>query len=240
MVKRYVAKKVRVADITNGKYSPGAMGEGEDYKPSYVITSFGEKISRANIVATVTEKFKSPDTDYASITLDDGTDAIRAKAFGKDVNIFDKIEEGSFVIVVGKVKEYQGEVYINAEIARQVEPQYENLRKLEILEALNNRKGIIDNLRKMQSHFSREDMIEHAKRVGIDEDALDVVLEKKEADYKPKILEIIDSLDSGEGAEIGKVFEVIKLPEATIERAVDELLAEGSIYEPMPGRFKKI
>jgi len=240
MVKRYVAKKVRIADITNGKYFPGSR-EGEDgYKASYVVTPYGEKISRANVVATITEKFVSEENNYATITVDDGTDAIRAKAFGEDVKLFGSFESGNLVIVVGKVKEYQGEVYINAEVIRVVETNYQTLRRLEILEELNKRKALVENLRKMQRHFSEEDLKEYAKRMGIDEEVLDVVLEKKELDYKPKVLEIIDGLDDGNGVEIAKLFDILKLPDIVVERTIDELIADGSIYEPLPGKFKKI
>jgi len=256
MVKRSVAKKVRIVDITNGRYFPGTreksgrekLGTGENvvedaiasFKASYVITPYGEKVSRANVLATVTDRFFSPEGNYATVTLDDGTDAIRAKAFGEDTNVFEKVDKGHLVIVVGKLKEYQGEVHIVAELARAVEPEYENFRKLELLENLSNRKRLIDNLRKMQSHLSEGDVKEYAKSLGIGEEALEVVLEKKEVDYKPKILEIINSLDDGDGVEITKLFEIVKLSDNIVERSIDELLAEGALYEPTPGRFKKI
>jgi RPA family protein len=241
MVRRYVAKKARIADLTGGRYFPGGRGEDADsYKPSYVITPFGESVSRANLVATVTDKFISEDGNYASITLDDGTGAIRAKAFGEDVKLFEAIDKGSLVIVAGKMKEYQGEIYINAELVRAVEPGYETLRRLELLDQLSGRRTLVDNLRKMQKHMSDEDLKEYAKSAGMDEEAMAVVLEKKEADYKPKILEILDSLDDGNGVEISRLFDIVKLPEAVVERTIDELLDDGSLYEPTPGKFKKI
>ena len=55
-VQRLTAKKVQISDIVNGKYFPGNK---EEMKPSYVITPFGQKISRVNLVATVTDKFLS-------------------------------------------------------------------------------------------------------------------------------------------------------------------------------------
>lgn len=250
MVKRYTAKKVRIADITNGKYfagsrSIGTKAEGDStgrafFKASYVITPLGEKVSRANIIATVTDKFKSPEGNYATVTIDDGTDAIQARVFGEDVPILEKVEKGSLVIVIGKVKEYQGEVYINAEVARPIEAEYENLRRLELLENMSQRKGLVDNLRRMQRHLSGEDLRSYASRLGVDEETLGVVLVKREVDYKPKLLKIISTLDDGEGVEVAKIFEIVKLPEAVVERTIDELLANGSLYEPSPGKFKQI
>jgi len=237
MVKRLTAKKVRISDITNGKYFPGSR---ESMQPSFVITPLGEKVSRVNIIATITDSFASDDGNYSTITIDDSTDAIRAKAFKADVKIFEGLQRGQLVLVIGKVKEYQDEVYINAEVARAVEPNYEALRKLEILEQLNEQKKSIDNLRKLKSRLSEEDLKEYAKKMGVEEEALEVIFEKKEPDYKPKILEVIASLDDGTGVEIVKLFEISKLPDNVIERAVDELLAEGYLYEPTPGKFKKV
>lgn len=243
MVRRLTAKKVRIADIRNGKYSPGSRNEvdGETvFKASYVITPFGERVSRTNVVATVTEKFASPEGNYATLTLDDGTESIQAKVFGEDVGIFAGIKKGELACVIGKVKEYQGEVYISAEVARAVEADHENLRRLELLENLEQRKRVVDNLRKMQRHLSEEDLKAYAKQLDIGEEALSVVLVKREVDYKPKLLDIIATLDDGNGAEISKIFEIVKLPDSVVERTIDELLADGSIYEPMPGRFKQI
>lgn len=247
--KRMVAKKVRICDITNGKY---ASGSRESREPSYVITPLGEKVSRLNVIATVTDKFASEDGNYSSITIDDGTDAIRAKAFGEDAEIFEPLKKGELVVVVGKVKEYQNEIYVNAEIARAVEPNYEALRRLELLEQISERKKIVDNLRKIKSRMeetaeteadkaaANSQLKEYAKKMGIEEEALEVILESREPDYKPALLDIISSLDEGSGVEILKIFEISKLPESVIERAIDELLREGEIFEPSPGKFRVI
>lgn len=237
MVKRLIAKKMQISDITNGDYFAGRK---EGMEPSYVITPLGEKLSRVNIIATITDKFLSEDSNYSSITIDDGTDVIRAKAFREDVKIFKGLQRGELVVVIGKVKEYQNEVYINAEIARAVEPNYEVLRRLEILNQINERKKLIDNLRKIKTHMTDENLKEYAKKMGIEEASLEVIFEKKEPDYKPKILEIIASLDDGSGVDIVKLFELSKLPDNVIERTVDELLAQGYLFEPTPGKFRRV
>lgn len=242
MVKRLVAKKVRVSDVTNGKFFPGSR---ESMQPSFVITPFGQKVSRVNIIATITDKFSSDDGNYSSITIDDGSDAVRAKAFKEDVKIFESLKKGQLVIVIGKVREYQNEIYINAEIVKAVEPNYESLRRLEVIEHLDEQKKLIDNLRKIKEHLgddeaANEELKQYAKKMGIEEQALGIIFEKREPDYKPKILDVIASLDDGSGVEIVKLFEISKLPDNVIERVVDELLAKGFLFEPSPGKFKVI
>jgi RPA family protein len=235
------AKKIRIFDIANGKYFPGSK---EDMRPSYIITPLGERISRVNVIATVTEKFLSDDGSYSSITIDDGTEAIRVKAFRETVPLLMGIEPGSLVLVIGKVKEFNGELYINGEVVKKdIDVNFESLRKLEILDKIIQQKKIAEEIRNMSSELSDEELREYAKnKYSIDEESLQAILESKklEIDYKPKILEVIASLDTGEGIEIGKLFEVLDLPENVIEKTMDELLSQGFIFEPQPGKIKKI
>jgi RPA family protein len=238
---RMPAKKTRIFDIANGRYFPGSR---EDMRPSYIITPLGEKVSRVNIIATVTEKFLSDDGSYSSITIDDGTEAIRVKAFRETVPLLMGIELGSLVLVIGKVKEFNGELYINGEVVKnKIDVNFESLRKLEILNKTIQQKKIANEIRNMSNELSDEELKDYAKnKYSIDEESLQAILESKklEIDYKPKIMEVIASLDTGEGIEIGKLFEVLDLPENIIEKTLDELLSQGFIFEPKVGYLKKV
>jgi RPA family protein len=142
---RLPAKKVRIVDLINGKFFPGSK---EGMKPSFLITQQAEKVSRVNIVASVTEKFLSENENYGTLTLDDGSEAIRAKVFREKVNLIKEIEPGDIVLVIGKLKEYLGELYINIELAKKVDVNYENYRKLEILNNIIERNEIIKEIKK--------------------------------------------------------------------------------------------
>ena len=238
---RLPAKKVRIFDIVNGKYFAGSR---EDMKPSYLITPLGEKISRINIVASITEKFMREDESYSSITIDDGSEAIRVKVFKEDVYLLRNVEPGNLILVIGKVKEYNGEVYINGEVVkRNIDANLENLRKLEILNNVIQQKKIVEEIKNLSTEVSEEELKDYAiKKYSIDGESLQAILESKklEIDYKPKILEVIAALDTGEGVEVGKLFEVLDLPEHTIEKTLDELMSQGFVYEPHPGRIRKV
>ncbi len=239
---RMPAVKVRITDVVNGKYVPGSK---EEMKPSYVITSFGQKVSRINIIASVTDKFLSEDGNYSSITIDDGTDVIRVKAFKEDAAMLKSIELGDMVLAIGKVKEFNGELYLNGEIVRRIEdPNYESMRRLEILNELVKDKKIIEEIKKLKDKMGEVELkVLAEKKFGMDGETLQFVLDslkvQKEVDYKPKILELIDSLDEGEGVEIGKILELSDLPEHVIEKAINELLDSGVLYEPFVGRLKR-
>jgi len=237
---RLVAVRVRAVDITKGKYFPGSR---EAMEAGYAITALGEKVSRANLLGTIVDRFVGEDAKYASVTLDDGTDAVRAKAFGEDVKLFENVRPGNAAVIIGKVKEYQGETYIAAESVRVLRPDEageESLRKLEILDRLNDRRGVVEAVRKAAAGMSDEELREYARRVGMDAEALQVVLERKPEDHKPRVLEVLERLGEGGGVDVIRLFEELKLPDAVVERAVDELLEEGSIFEPSPGKFKVI
>ena len=241
--KRAVAKKARIVDLVNGVFFHGSR---VDMKPSYLITPFGEKISRVNLIGTVIDTFVSEDENYGSFTLDDGSASIRAKVFGSGVKLVKNISNGDLVLVVGKLKEYNGEIYVATEVVRKPEDlNHEILRKIEILRDLKKKVKILEEIKNLIDQMSDEELKEYVKeKHGFDEECLNVLRENlkigKEIDYKPKILEIITSMDKGEGVEISKIFEVIDLPERIIENAINELLASGELFEPRPGFFKRV
>jgi RPA family protein len=232
---RQPAKKVRISDVVDGKFF---YGNRDGMKPSYIITSIGMKVSRVNLVGVVIDKFVSEDGNYAFLTIEDGTESIRAKVFKEKVGLIDGIEKGDTVLVIGKVKEYNGEKYINLELVRKVDVNYEILRKLELAKELENWRNFTERVRNDLKEMSEEEV---KKKYELDDDMLQAIRGSKlEPDYKQKLLDIISKLDEGDGVEISKLFEVVSLPESTVEKILDELISEGSLYQPTPSKLKKI
>ncbi len=241
-MKREPAIKVRIKDIVSGKFF---HGNKEEMKPSFLITPFGQKVSRVNILATVTDKFLSEDETYIFFVLDDGTSSIRAKGFREKVEHMKKIEIGDRVIVIGKLREWNDEVYVNVEIMKKIDdPNYETYRKLEILRELIPYKKMITELKNMREKMSEEEFISEAKKkFGIDEETVSFILEKKveeKKDYKSEVIKLLRELDRGEGVEVFKIFEVIALPPQEVDSILTELLNEGKIIEISPGKIKVV
>jgi hypothetical protein len=242
-IRRAPAIKTRIVDIVNGKYF---SAEKESMKAAFVVTSFGQKISRLNLIATVIDKFVAEDGNYCSLTLDDGTSLIKAKSFKEDAKILKDFELGDLILLIGKLREYNGEVYINAEATRKIlDANFEVLRRFEILQELKKRKNIVEELKNLMNQTSEEELREYAKKkYGIEGEALQFLKEssttEKIEDYKPALLEVISKLDEGSGVEINRIFEVANLPETVIENTLNELLANGSLYEPTVGILKII
>jgi len=241
MKERLPAIKIRVKDVVEGKF---VYGEKENFKPSYIITRYGLKASRVNIVGTVTDKFVSEDGKYMSFYIDDGTGSIRVKFFGDLVEKFNDIEISDLVLVIGKVKEYGGEVYVNGEIIRKIEdPNYETYRKLELVKTVSEMKKWVKKIKESREKMSEKEFEKYIEEIGADKEVVDYVLktfETEEKDYKEYVMKIIAELDEGNGVEIEKIFESINLPENILETTITELLESGYVYEPSPGKYKVV
>lgn len=241
---RQTAKTVRISDIVNGTF---VRKEGMD--PSYVLTKSGEKISRAKITGTLIAKFMSDDGNYSSVTIDGDNDGIRAKAFSEDADFFDKFELGDNVLLIGKVREYNGENYIIPEIMKKVGNDYESYHRLKILKKLVKKKKINDIVKKQKDKFADFEELKKylIKKHKFDEKDVEGVLEnlgekekKKEKDHKPMLLELIEKLDEGEGVEFKKLLKDSKIEESVFQETVGELLTDGICYEPKPAVIKKV
>ncbi len=199
--------------MTNANLVSGEWVQQDGMEPSYVVTKSGEKVSRARIMATVVSKFMSDDGNFGSITIDDGTDTLRAKCF-KDLTPLEKAEVGSLVDLTGKVREYNGEVYMIPEIIKRIDdPNYLLLRKAEL------------------SKKAKE------KRPAGEEPVSPAAPDKRN-ELRDKILGLIEA--SAEGIEYAKLIEQSGQTEDKVDSIINDLLSEGICYEPTPGKIKKI
>jgi RPA family protein len=112
MKERLTAIRASIADIMDGEY-------GEDDGPR-VISPQGVELRRVLLVGTIVDQVASTN-NYASITLDDGTATIRAKSWGAEAEMLQKVSPNILALVVGKVREYDDEVYIVPEIVREID-----------------------------------------------------------------------------------------------------------------------
>lgn len=231
-IKRMTAMKVRVSDIVNGKWE-----KREGMVPSFVVSPNGEEISRARVMGTVVGRFLADDGNFASMTLDDGTETIRMKTF-KTTKPLDSFETGNIVEVIGKVREYMGEIYMIPEIVTRIEdPNMELLRKLELIKSAGRKvPGTADVEDKETGEKSKTE--EKEEKPG----KKDVKKKESKDDRAGLKKDILKFIESGEdGMEYSKILEKMKgRNENEIESVVNEILAEGICYEPTPGKIKKI
>lgn len=209
-MQRQTAKKVRIVDIVSGEWV-----KKEGMEPSYVVTPSKENISRARIVGTVVGKFTSEDGNFASVTIDDCTATMRAKLW-KEIALLGGTNVGDLVNMIGKVREYEGEIYIVPEIIRKITPDEESLMRLEILAKLKNVSSAPQSGQKAQAPEQTDE----------------------DTDLRKKVLTVIEG--NQDGIKYSDIVQQAGAPEEALEGVINELLGEGVCYEPTPGKIKKI
>jgi len=124
--KRNTAYKLRVGTIMSAKQNL----EGEKLKNIQIADKM---IVRVNVIANVTDKYiQEGEKKFGSITLDDGTGQIKAKAFGDDVeSFFSELNQGDTTMVLGLLRSWNNELYISPEIIKKKDPSFLLVRKLE-------------------------------------------------------------------------------------------------------------
>ncbi|MEM4248644.1 MAG: OB-fold nucleic acid binding domain-containing protein [Candidatus Nanoarchaeia archaeon] len=213
--KRLPSQKIWIKDVLTSNYF-----KGQGWDPSYIEFN-NAKISRVQFIATVVAKFLSEDGNYASITLDDGTETIRCKAFGPDVLKIRNLHIGSLVRFIGKIKEYNSERYVSPEIARELDdPNWLILHKLEL--------GI---------PATGEPAPEEVKP-QIDEQVAVEIIKEEDFSVQKQVLGIIKELDTGQGSDMAEVIARSKIEEDEARNIIIGLLKSGEIYEPRKGRLK--
>ncbi len=243
--KRLTAIKTRIKPVVTGTYitQPG-------FESNYVLTDTGIRHSRVRIMATIVDKFLSESGKLASITLDDGTATIRAKIFNTSA-FFDKVSIGDVVDLVGRLKEYQGEIFVLPEIVRKTDnPNWELLRELEIRgfqKEWNDKRGsVIENSKQTSDMDELKKIMKERYAIlpeeveAIMQSVTAIAEEAPQVRQKDIILRLITELDSGEGCDYSELISKSGLPEDAIDSVVEELLEEGNCFEPKPGKIKKL
>ncbi|MEM2956988.1 MAG: OB-fold nucleic acid binding domain-containing protein [Candidatus Jordarchaeaceae archaeon] len=214
--KRATAYKVHISDLVNGKWVEKPNGR-------FIVTVSGLEVQRARVMGTVVDKFISSQSDFGSITIDDGTETIRAKFWKNQNSPINKVQIGDIVDIIGKVKEYRGEVYLVPELVINVDdPNWEIVRELELM--LLKPTGEI-------SHLKEE--------IGVSEEDK-TVPEEDLASNITRIMEVIEKFDEGEGVDFQIIKKETGLSLKELESGLTELLSDGTIYEPRPQTYRKL
>jgi RPA family protein len=224
---RQTAYKVWISDLINKQVQ---KEEGE-WSPSYIIVD-NKRVSRVNIIANVVMKYKAEDGGYSTLTVDDSSSDIQIKAWKEDISLMEDIEIGETVLLIGKVREYNSQVYIVPEIIKPLDSsEWVELRKKELSRLYGEREV------KVQETPKPEEKKEESSPQ--DEVKVEEVSMSGNSD-RQKILNIIENLDKNEGSDLMEVIQESKLDEEAANTLIQELLKEGEIFEIKPGKLKII
>jgi len=243
--KRQTAKLANAKELNSGKYF-----QKEGFTPNYLLTPEGRRFSRARIVGTVVDTFMNEDETYGSITVDDGTDTIQLKFFN-ELDLLKEFEVGDILEAIGKVREYQGEIYMNAEILKEREIKKELLHELKHVKTLEEWRQIRETVKQLKESGKDQKEIEKEMAGKLDEDEVDSLLQSfgeqfdnaengGNSNLEVEIIDAVEKLDEGDGADYSDIAEEIEGNEDEMEETINSLLSEGTFYEPQPGKIKKL
>lgn len=228
-VERQVAHKIWLASLHLGEFT-----KQEGWNPSYV--KIGEKqVSRVQVIATVVSRFLSDDKNYGTLTLDDGSDTIRAKAFGPDVRFIESTRVGRLIRFIGKVKRYNDELYFAPEIIRDVDPNWAILHRLDLGTPPVVDRGEESMPAEQSKLQEAEPKVKKTKKKEVKEEPVEVAESKN---VSTKILALIATIDKGEGAAMTEIVNKLGISLEEAKPKIAELLASGEIYEPRKGILK--
>lgn len=179
MIQRQVAYRVSISDLNKGQF---VKGEGE-WDSNYIVVD-GKKISRVNLIGAIIEIMKDENNSYFNSLIDDGTGNIRIRGWKEEINLFDGLNVGDLVLLVGKIKDYTGSVYITPEIVRKLEnKKWLELRKLEIKQngsvavVDDIRSGVVDKLKELDNSDGIE-ISELSRLLRVAEEEVERVIEE--------------------------------------------------------------
>ncbi len=226
--KRNTAYKIWVSDLLNAN----SVNNG-----GFSFFKIHEKeVHRVNIVGNVVFKFDTLDKNYGSITVDDGSGSIRLKAWREDTAIFDNVKVGDMVLVIGRPKSFNEEIYVNPELIKVLDdPNWELVRKLELLKEYGSPSKVSEKV-EVVDELSYETPKQQISGDSVVEEVVEDVTET----LRQRILTIIESNSDEKGLEMSQLIRISGIDEKQVESTVHDLLSEGEIFEPRKGFLKVV
>ncbi len=181
-----------------------------------------KQITRVNIIANVVDKYanEKENQKYLTLTIDDGSAQIKVRAFGSDCKQLEKMGIGDTILVIGRLRYFNNELYILPEITRKVSEKWLLVRKLEL----------------EQEKVRQEEPGQQEPEQQAGQEKQKKQAEEAKQEAREKILQELRKEE--QGAEIDKLIMTLDMPVAQINNIVKELIEEGEAYEPKPGKIR--
>jgi RPA family protein len=253
MNKRWIAYKLKVKDIAEGRYTDDGFIEHDSLQ-----------VNRVRLMGTVVQKFVADDSKYGFFIVDDGSQTIRIRSFQDSVGLIKSAEIGDIVDVFGRIRKYEDEIYVIPEIVNKVDdPNFWILRQIELEKQeekapVRKTEPAIEVLQHREEHVKKEipkiakPEVKMQKLAApeevVEEEVIEEVIDKQPAKSaakteemispRRKLIECIAAHDKGEGVDVDKLIETCGLAENIIDNILTDLMNEGEIFEPRAGKVK--
>jgi hypothetical protein len=223
MEKRQVAYKIRIGDLMKGNI----IYNGDRFSALEVKE---KKIARVNIICNVVDKYSNPEKSYNTLTIDDGTDQIRIKAFSDASILLNGLEIGDTIKVIGWIRSYNDELYIAPEIAVRVDSKWAYVRKLELIKEFGEFKSEFEP----KYEIPKESQPEEIEEEVISREKVYDIADSPKSTILKKIKENKDGID------IEQLIMALNFPVDQINEIKSSLISEGEIYESRPGYLRSL
>lgn len=218
---REAARKILLRHLFEGKM----IQEGGT---SWLTLPALEKVSRVNVVGIILVKERVG--NITNILIDDGTGQVPLRFF-ESLAFLEEVQVGQAVIVIGKPRTYNQEIYISPEIVKKVLPAWLQVRKKELEQ--EHRKLFPEPAEGSSPARQPEEgkvIIVEQIVVPVEQAGEDISLPLE------KVARLVQELDQGRGVFIEELIQKSPLPET--ERLVKKLLELGEIFQNAPGKVK--
>ncbi len=200
--KRNIAYKLKIGEILLGK----PIVDNERFS---FLELGDKKIVRVNIIGNIVDRYESgSEKKYIFLKLDDGSGQISLKVFGDDIEKFKEITQGLTVLVIGTLRHWNNETYIQPEIIKEQNTKYLLIRKLEFEKIDSSKKPI---------------QLDKSKVVAIKDSIITLIKDAEEEGGIEKEQIILKLRETS--------------PEI-INQEIKKFLEEGIIFEPRPGKVR--
>jgi len=175
----------------------------------------GKSVVRVNVLGNIIDT--SVQDNYGSMTIDDGSAQIRLKVWNDDVELMKEKQVGDFVMIIGRLSDFNNERYVRPEIIRNMSFDWALLRNLE----LNHEYGAP----------SREEKIILKKEESVP-DEVEPTLRAREI--------ILNTIEKNEEASEDDLVSACGIAKDKVMFALYELLKEGEVFSPKKGYYSLV
>jgi len=212
-MQRQTAFKVWISDLVGKEF---IIDESEQ-NFSYVLIN-DNKVSRVNIMATVIEKYNNEDNTYAVVVLDDSSGTIRIKFWREDTALITSVNVGDIINVIGRVRNYQDEIYVTPTIVKKLDSTWFTVRKAELIKLYGKPK-------KAESRNATENVVEEK------------VVDEKISDNtsRQRLLSLISKYE--EGIDVKTLVKEHEIE--NVDYLIEELIKDGEVFE-FKGKLKAV
>lgn len=230
---RFVAVK-----CTIGKTNTYTFVQEDEQSLNYLRTPNEQKIFRLNVMGIIVNKEKQG--NITNLLLDDGTGKIILRSFEENKNVRELVA-GDIVMVIGRVRVYNQEKYLSAEIIKKIDSDWIKVRRLELKEEFDQAElSSVEIERKSLGIPLEIKSVMAGASSNLNEEIKEEIIEEEiqvNAQLPTqKILILIKELDVGNGAPIEEL--ISKSPLNETEKLIEQMLQKGDIFQNLPGKVK--